>query len=146
MQWVHKPQLPLVIFNAADYVLALKGNHPTLHAQVKYWFEQCLAQGFEGINNSYDERVEKGHHRTEKRQEECVPVSELPPIHNQSDWIGLKSLVMVVRVRHLWNKTTREIQFYLTSLDCDARKLGQAIREHWGVENSLHCTSGCDIQ
>lgn len=47
---------------------------------------------------------------------------------------------MVVRVRHLWNKTTREIQFYLTSLDCDARQLGQAIRLHWGVENALHWT------
>lgn len=141
MQWVHKPQSHLVIFNAkADYVLALKGKHPTLHAQVKDWFEQCLVQGFEGINNSYDERVEKGHHRTEKRQVWCVRVCELPPLHNQSDWIGLKSLVMVIRVRHLWNKTTREIQFYLTSLDCDARKLGQAIREHWGVENSLHWT------
>ncbi len=45
---------------------------------------------------------------------------------------------MVVRVRHLWNKTTREVQFYLTSLNCNACKLGQAIRLHWGVENGLH--------
>jgi len=47
---------------------------------------------------------------------------------------------MVVRVRHLWNKTTREVQFYLTSLNCDARQLGQAIREHWSVENGLYWT------
>ena len=47
------------IFNAkAEYILALKANHPTLHTQVKDWFEQRLAQGFEGITNSYDERVE----------------------------------------------------------------------------------------
>jgi predicted transposase YbfD/YdcC len=45
---------------------------------------------------------------------------------------------MVVRVRHLWNQTTREVQFSLTSLDCDACKLGQAIRLHWGIENGLH--------
>ena len=45
---------------------------------------------------------------------------------------------MVVRVRHLWNKTTREFQFYLTSLACDALILGRAIRLHWGVENGLH--------
>lgn len=31
------------IFNAeADYILALKANHPTLHTQVKNWFEQRL--------------------------------------------------------------------------------------------------------
>jgi len=48
------------IYNAkADYVLALKANHPTLYGQVKDWFEQAIAQGFEGVNFSYDERVEK---------------------------------------------------------------------------------------
>jgi len=47
---------------------------------------------------------------------------------------------MVVRLRNLWNKTTREVQFYLTSLESDARKLGQAIRLHWGIENGLHWT------
>lgn len=52
------------IFNAkADYVLSLKGNHPTLYGQVKDWFDQHLSKGFEGIINSYDERVEKGHQR-----------------------------------------------------------------------------------
>jgi len=32
------------IYNAsADYVLALKANHPTLHGQVEAWFEQAQA-------------------------------------------------------------------------------------------------------
>lgn len=43
-----------------------------------------------------------------------------------------------VAVRHLWNKTTREVQFYLSSLPCDAARLGRAIRAHWGIENQLH--------
>ena len=129
------------IYNAkADYVLALKANHPTLHGQVKVWFEQAIALNFEGITFSYDERVEKGHHRTENRQVWTVPVSQLPPLHLQADWLGLKTVVMVVRVRRLWNKITREVQFYLTSLDSDACKLGRAIRLHWSIENSLHWT------
>lgn len=42
------------IYNAkADYILALKGNHPTLHEQVKNWFEKHLNNGFEGVINSY---------------------------------------------------------------------------------------------
>jgi predicted transposase YbfD/YdcC len=94
----------------------------------------------EGINFSYNERVEKGHHRIEKRLVWAVPVSQLPPLYQQSDWLGLKTIVMVVRVRQLWNKTTREVQFYLTSLESDACKLGQAIRLHWGIENQLHWT------
>ncbi len=139
MQWVHKLQLQL------RYIMPKRitsshffANHPTLHGQVKDWFEQAITQGFEGVNFSHDERVEKGHHRTEKRQVWCVPVSQLPPLYHQDDWVGLKCVVMVVRLRHLWNKTTREVQFYLTSLESDARKLGQAIRLHWGIENGLH--------
>jgi len=124
----------------ADYILALKGNHPTLYGQVKNWFEQQLSHGFEGTLHSYDQRVERGHHRTETRSCWCVPLSQLPTLHHQNDWVGLQCVVMVVRVRHLWNKTTREVQFYLTSLSCNAERVAQAIRLHWGIENSLHWT------
>ncbi|CDN10450.1 Mobile element protein [Richelia intracellularis] len=66
------------IFNAkADYVLPFKGNHPTLSGQVKNWSEQQLYQVFKGIIHSYDKRVETGHHRTEKHQIWCVPISQL---------------------------------------------------------------------
>ena len=74
----------------ADSVLALKGNHPTLYGQVKNRFDQQLSQGFKGIIHSYDKRVEKGHHRTEKRQIWCVPISQLQTLHNQDNWVGLK--------------------------------------------------------
>jgi len=50
---------------------------------------------------------------------------------------------MVVPVRHLWNKTTCEVQLYLTSLHSNAQLIGQAIRKHWGVENQAHCTLDC---
>ncbi len=33
-----------IVTLGADYVLALKANHPTLHAQVKQWFETAEAQ------------------------------------------------------------------------------------------------------
>jgi len=60
-----------------------------------------------GINFSYNERVEKGDHRPEKRQVWTVPVAQLPPLHQQANWLGLKTVVMVA-VRRLWNKNTRD--------------------------------------
>ena len=36
----------------ADYVLALKSNHPTLYNQVKNWFETAKNQEFRGIEMS----------------------------------------------------------------------------------------------
>ena len=59
----------------ADYILALKANHPTLHAQVKQWFEVAQESDFANIEYSYDVRVESGHHRREKRQVTAVSIN-----------------------------------------------------------------------
>jgi predicted transposase YbfD/YdcC len=59
-------------------------------------------------------------------------------LHQITQWVGLKTIVMVFRVRRLWNKTTREVMFYLSSLPCDAVLIARAIRAHWGIENQLH--------
>lgn len=124
----------------ADYVLSLKANHPTLHSQVKNWFELARATNFEGVDISYDQRLETGHHRREKRQVWAIPVTAFGGLHQQQQWAGLQSIIVVERVRHLWNKTTQEIQFYLSSLPPDAALNGRVIRQHWGIENQLHWT------
>ncbi len=117
-------------------------NHPTLHSQVQQWFETAVANNFLEIDVSYDKRVEKAHHRTEIREVWSVPVSAISQLYQPKVWVGLQSLVMVVRLRHLWNNTTREVQFYLTSLHSDAQLIGRAIRKHWGIENEAHWTQG----
>ena len=141
MRWELAPEIVRQIRQKqADYVLALKKNHPTLYQEVKNWFETAIANNFEDITFSHDRRVEKGHHRTEKRHLWAVPVSELGALHQQSQWLGLQTIVMVERTRHLWNKVTHEVQFYLSSLPPDSGNLGNAIRTHWGIENQVHWT------
>jgi len=127
-----------IIAKGADYILSLKANHPTLCAQVKAWFEAAQSRGFEGIEHTHDHRVEAGHHRREIRQIWAVRVAQMGGLYEQHQWLGLQTVVMVVRIRHLWNKTTREVQFYLSSLPSDALRIGRAIRQHWGIENQLH--------
>ena len=122
----------------ADYVLALKANHPTLHGQVEQWLENAQAINFEGIEYSYDVRVESGPHRREKRQVWAVSLAQMGNLYKQTQWSGLQTIVMVIRTRHLWNKTTTEVMFYLSSLPPDAQRLGKAIRQHWSIENQLH--------
>ena len=129
-----------IIAADADYILSLKDNHPTLHQQVKNWFETAQSIGFEGINVSISQRIEKGHHRLEKRRVYTVPMSQIPQLYQLDLWAGLKTIVMVVRSSQHWNKTTQEVQFYITSLASDANKIGSAIRQHWGIENSVHWT------
>ena len=124
----------------ADYILTLKGNHPTLYQQVTTWFSDAQAQGFAEINYSYDKRVEAGHHRLETRRVWCVPVEQIGKLYQQEQWARLQTVVIVERTRRLWNETTHEVQFYLSSSLADAVNIGRAIRQHWGIENQLHWT------
>lgn len=121
-----------------DYVLALKGNQGTLHRAVETWFEQAQAKNWDGIDYDSYETIESGHHRLDTRQVWTVPVSQLPSLPRQGKWTGLSTVVMVRSTRQLWNKTTTEVRFYISSLPSNARRHAQVIRSHWSVENSLH--------
>jgi len=123
-----------------DYVVTLKSNHPTLYNQVKTWFEMAKSQQSEGIEVSHDSRREKGHHRVEIRKVWAVPVAALGGLYKQEQCPDIQTIVCVERVRHLWNKTTQEVQFYLSSLPVDAQLNGRVIRQHWGIENQVHWT------
>ena len=39
-----------IIDKKADYVIALKENHPTMHQEVEGFFAGCIAKNFDGIN------------------------------------------------------------------------------------------------
>lgn len=122
----------------AEYILALKANHPTLYQEVEQWFETAQASDFQGIEYTHDVRVESGHHRREKREVTAVPLNQMGGLYKQAQWSGLQTIVRVIRTRHLWNKTEKEVMFYLSSLPPDAQRLGKAIRQHWSIENQLH--------
>ena len=69
-----------------------------------------------------------------------LSLDQLPPLYQAEEWVGLQTIVLVERTRYLWNQTTHEIQFYLSSLPAGSPRIAAAIRQHWGIENSLHWT------
>ncbi|MGB5634296.1 MAG: ISAs1 family transposase [Waterburya sp.] len=127
-----------IIRNGGEYILALKGNQGKLHKGVKTFFEQAIAHDWDGIDYSYCETTEAGHHRIEHRSCWVVPISLIPNLPNHKKWKGLASIVRVRRRRILWNTETEQVSYYITSLAPDATLLAKAIRSHWGIENSLH--------
>lgn len=119
-----------------DYILTLKSNHPTLFEQVQTFVK--TAQAYEGLPEPLHVQVEKGHHRLEKRQVWAWSPDDFPPLHDADLWPELSSIGVIRRQRQLWNRSTDETQFYLSSLPPDSPHLASAIRSHWGIENSLH--------
>ena len=97
-----------IIDQGGDYILALKGNQGKLHKGVETFFKAAEKTQWEGIEFSYSECTQAGHHRIEHRQVWAVPITQLPDLPNRSKWKGKNCVVMVKRERRLWNKTTTE--------------------------------------
>jgi predicted transposase YbfD/YdcC len=121
-----------------DYILSLKANHPTLFQEVDTWFKQAIKE--KTLPKPVVHTTEAEHHRIAIRKIWTVSIDLLPLLNQADEWLGLQTIVIVERIRHLWNKTTHEFQYYLTSLASDCPKIATAIRQHWGIENSLHWT------
>lgn len=92
----------------------------------------------EGARLACHSETNEGHGRVEKRA--CVALQKTDWFREEWHWQGLKSLVMIERHRkeNKQSEFTTERHFYLTSLEADAEMLSKMIRQHWGVENSLH--------
>lgn len=122
----------------ADYILTLKANHSNFYKLVADWVKAAQATEWKGIKFDFVQTQEMDHGRDETRQIWAIPIGELPDWLQLTEWEGLQSLVIVARERILWNKTTFEVQFYITSCAPKASHLAQVIRSHWGIENQLH--------
>jgi predicted transposase YbfD/YdcC len=120
----------------ADYVLALKENHPKLHAEVARIFEAVREDPNRGGAISLIVSVEKQPGRTETRR--CWSIEAPEWLSGFAEWRDLHSLILVEAKREIKEQATTELRYYLSSLTPNAERAGRAVRQHWGVENSLH--------
>jgi len=127
-----------IIEQQGDYVLALKGNHPTLYEQVADYFLDHLDGDPPCAGVRHHCQVERGHGRTETRDTYVAPVPK--GLHDAGLWLGLCSIVMVIResVDHATGQASSEVRYFLSSLRPTARRLAGIVRGHWGIENGLH--------
>ena len=131
----------------ADYVLALKGNHETVHAEVKTFLDETVAETSKprlvGVKLSKAastlavlETVEKDHGRMETRR--YYQSAHVGWFADRAKWEGLQSVGMVEALREIGAQRTVERRYYLTSLPLGVETFARAVRGHWGVENKLH--------
>jgi predicted transposase YbfD/YdcC len=117
-----------------DYLLAVKGNQPTLHAAVQDVLARLVEADFEGISHDTHAVVEAGHGRQEERYVTVV----YDPTGLPAEWPDVKAVVQVNREREVDGKNTSTTHYYICSRQASAKKLGEWVRGHWGVENGLH--------
>jgi predicted transposase YbfD/YdcC len=125
-----------IIEGKADYVLALKGNHETLHQAVIGHINEQWENDFAGVKPRRHQTRETGHGREETRTSIQMPVPEgLPSLKL---WAGLKSIGVVVSECVRDGRASDEVRYYISSLGVGVKRFAHAVRSHWGVENPCH--------
>lgn len=122
----------------ADYVLAVKDNQPTLHADIREVFATGLDNGFVGMEHHSYCTEEQGHGRIETRVYHIVAIPKALA-ERHAEWKGLRSIGMVYCERQEGDKKpSMETRVFITSMPPRVKKFARAVRNHWGIETSLH--------
>lgn len=127
-----------IVAAKADYVLAVKGNQPTLHEGIKAFFNRAIVHGFEErkIKVSRHETHERAHGRVETRMSYvCDAPADLP---DRARWTKLTAIGMTFNQTTRQGKQTVEVRYYILSKKLTARRFAEAVRRHWSIENQLH--------
>src|SRR6266508_2240188 len=118
----------LVTDKRAHYLLTVKANQPTLHAQLRQlpWHDVPVL----------DRSRDRGHGRVETRSLKVVTVAGLGFPHAR------QALQITRRVRDLHSRRWRTVVVYavtdLTFTQASPAQLADLLRGHWTIENTLH--------
>jgi predicted transposase YbfD/YdcC len=122
----------------ADYILAVKDNQPTLHRNIKDFFEGMESGEIRDIpEDVWRSALEKGHGRLEKREVRIV--TGIDWLESKEMWEDLKTIIQYRTYRtKTGGETVQTDQYYISSAAFFADEFGKYIRGHWSIENTLH--------
>lgn len=128
-----------IVRQGGDYLLALKGNQATIHADVVALFADARTAPHTVDGLTVAAQVTAGHGRQETRQAWVISDhATIAYLNDRNRWPQLRSVIMVVAERTVGSATTVEQRYYLASGLLDAARANALVRQHWGIENSVH--------
>ena len=122
-----------IIKGGGDYLLAVKGNQPTLHNAVR----AALGESTKKPLSEETFSVEKEHGRIDGREYHVLPAGALS--EQFPEWKALKSVGVAISYRiENMKKFSMEYRYYISSAELTPEQFSSAVRGHWAIENSLH--------
>ncbi len=119
-----------------DYILTAKDNQPHLVEDIQRSLLAACENDFVGMEHDTYETQERGHGREEYR---CYSVlHHTTGIRNAADWTGVTTIGVCYSERIIHGDRSEETRYFIGSRKASAKVYGQALRNHWGIENSLH--------
>jgi predicted transposase YbfD/YdcC len=116
-----------IIEAKADYVIQVKDNQKRLHEDIALFFQESTDNNWGCV-----ETIDGEHGRIETRHYKTTDDIDW------LEWPGLKTIAMATRERDTNGTISRQNAYFICSMENDTVAIAKAIREHWGIENSLH--------
>jgi predicted transposase YbfD/YdcC len=125
-----------IVAAGGHYVLAVKGNQPTLHDGIHEFFLDHLEDDFARIKVSRHHAKEKAHGReTTRDYYVCEVPKDLP---DRPRWPKLAAIGVAISETARGGKYASEVRYYILQKKLSGRRFAAAVRGHWSIENRLH--------
>jgi predicted transposase YbfD/YdcC len=125
-----------ILDGGGDYVLAVKDNQEHLLADIQQAFAAACENNFAGVEHDFYESRDRGHGRDEYRSYRVL--HQTAGIRHAADWVGLTTIGVCYCERTIHGVPSAETRYFIGSRKASARVYGNALRNHWGIENALH--------
>jgi predicted transposase YbfD/YdcC len=120
-----------ILDRGADYLLAAEDNQPTLHDDIKRYFDDTPPDELESFQTADADlgRIEVRRHVVSHKVDWLAANSRFP---------GIKTIAMVENRVERNGETSCERRYYICSAMLLALPVANAVRCHWHIENRLH--------
>lgn len=128
-----------IVERGADYVLAVKDNQKELSDAVLDVFGLSQNPKFnKGLAPQvYRHEIDGEHGRIDERIVYALPAKLIATQTDLAKWANIKTIIKVEHTNHVTNRV--EYRYYISTLiHSEVKKIAEAIRSHWHVENKLH--------
>jgi predicted transposase YbfD/YdcC len=125
-----------IVDRGGDFVLTVKENQEHLLEDIQQSLTRALDTDFAGLEHDTYTTRERGHGRDEYR---CYTiVHNTAGLRHASDWANVTTIGICHSERTVDGVTTEEVRYFIGSKKASAKTYGRVLRNHWGIENSLH--------
>lgn len=120
-----------ILDRGADYLLAVKDNQPSLHDDIKRYFDDAPDTELQTV-----QITDGDHGRIEVRRH--VVSHTVDWLAGDSRFPGIKTIAMVESIVERAGETSHERRYYISSAVLTVMLFANAVRCHWHIENRLH--------
>lgn len=124
-----------IVDQGGEYVLPVKGNQHNFYNDLKLYLDDMIEGSFGNIF-TYQETLDKGHGRLEKRR--SWSTDNIEWLTQRKEWAKITSITVIESECYKKNEISIARRYFISSLPAEAHNILRIVRNHWNIENQLH--------